>query len=99
MLVPAARPIARCALCAVLFLAFAGVSSALEGIDLSADPSIPAEGECSRLVQIKYPFLSCRDGETTQSDVEEVWENTRRLPHQSDWTEGNGYFGPLLNPN
>lgn len=72
-------------------------ASALEGIDLSS-PSEPAgEGECPRLVQIKYPFLSCVNGQIGQSDANETWENSRQLPQQGRWNEGDGAFGPDQN--
>jgi len=88
------------------FLLFTSAASALEGIVISgpgaaddsmAEASAPAPGACPRLIQIKYPFLRCSRGEIGQSDANETWENSRRLPLQSRWIEGNGYFGPSLN--
>lgn len=79
-----------------LFLAT--TASALDGINLS-EPSEPtAEGECPRLVQIKYPFLSCANGEIGQSDENEIWFNSRRIPVGSGFVEGDGYYGEDLNP-
>jgi len=77
---------------------------ALDGIDLSA-PSEPAgeeaeastEGECSRLIQIKYPFLSCANGQIGLADADATWENSRQIPRGFDWVEGGGYFGPPQN--
>ena len=74
-------------------------AGALEGIDLSAPPEPTAEGECPRLVQIKYPFLSCANGQIGQSDANETWENSRQLPRQGRWNEGDGAFGPDQNQN
>lgn len=85
--------------------AFVGVAmlathaSALEGIDLSSPQEPAGEGECSRLVQIKYPFLSCVNGQIGQSDANETWENSRQLPRQGRWNEGDGAFGPDQNQN
>ena len=78
---------------------------ALDGIDLSkssevmdeAETEAPAEGACSRLVEIKYPFLSCTNGEIGQADADELWENSRRIPMGSAFVEGNGYWGEDLN--
>ena len=70
---------------------------ALDGIDLSSPAEPTAPGECPRLVQIKYPFLSCPNGQIGQSDADENWDNSRRLPMQSDWNEGDAYWGPSPN--
>ena len=65
-----------------------------------AEPLEPAaEGECPRLIQIKYPFLSCADGQIGQSDENETWENSRQLPQQGSWNEGDGAWGPDQNQN
>lgn len=81
----------------VFFLFPSGTAFALDGIDLSHSGEL-AQGEgCSRLVQIKYPFLSCSDGEIGLSEMDDTWENTRRMPIMSDWMEGDGYWGPALN--
>lgn len=71
---------------------------ALEGIDLSSPATPTAAGECSQLVQIKYPFLSCANGQIGQSAANETWANARHMPMQSGWIEGDGYWGPTLNP-
>lgn len=81
----------------VAMLVAPGMALALDGIDLSEPPAETAEGECSALVQIKYPFLSCMNGEIGQGDADEDWENSRRMPRQSDWIEGDGYWGPSPN--
>jgi len=82
----------------LFFSLFAATSaSALDGIDLSTPAEPTAEGECSRLVQIKYPFLSCAKGEIGQSDEDETWYNSRRIPEGSGFVEGPGYFGEDLN--
>lgn len=79
----------------------ASSATALDAIDLSAPsaPSAPtAAGECSQLVQIKYPFLDCANGQIGQSSVNETWTSARHMPMQSGWIEGDGYWGPTLNP-
>ena len=82
------------------FLCFPGAAMALDGIDLSQPAEVVAEGECPRLIQIKYPFLTCAHGEIGMSDADETWDNSRRVPLMSEWTEGDGYWGPDLNdPN
>jgi hypothetical protein len=91
----------RCAtriapLVAAAFLA-APMAGALEGIDLTGGAEPAAEGDCPRLVQIKYPFLSCPGGQIGQSGEDDSWEGTRHIPGQSEWTEGDGYWGPSLN--
>ena len=83
----------------LLSFALAGAATALDGIDLSEPLEPVAEGECPRLTQIKYPFLSCATGQIGQSDSDETWENSRRMPMQGKWNEGNGYWGPTLNEN
>jgi len=67
----------------------ASQASALEGIDLSTAAEPVAEGECPRLIQIKYPFLSCAAGEIGLSTADEDWDNSRRIPTMSDWTEND----------
>jgi hypothetical protein len=101
MLIDAALRISRTTLLTLVacLVCSAGAASALDGIDLSAPVVPPAEGQCPRLVQIKYPFLACPSGEIGQSDADEIWNNSRHLQRQSGWTEGDGYFGPMLNPN
>jgi hypothetical protein len=79
----------------VVFL-FSGVAFALDGIDLSNPPEAAEDEACSRLHQIKYPFLPCGGGEVGSPGEDPTWENTRRLPYMSDFTEGDGYWGPDL---
>ena len=74
-------------------------ASALEGIDLNEPLEPAAEGECPRLIQIKYPFLPCADGQIGQSEENETWENSRQLPQQGSWNEGDGAWGPDRNQN
>jgi hypothetical protein len=80
-----------------LCLMFAGSALALDGIDLSKPGEMVAEGECSKLVQIKYPFLKCQEGEIGLAEGDATWENSRKIPIQSEFIEGNGYWGPDLN--
>jgi len=92
----------------LVLLVFASSASALDGIDISAqvaamnepgdaNASAPAAGECPRLIQIKYPFLKCAHGQIGMSDADDDWENSRQIPKQARWVEGDGYFGPDLN--
>jgi hypothetical protein len=83
-----------------VFLCSAGAAMALDGIDLSQPAEEVADGECPRLVQIKYPFLSCSDGQIGMAEADETWDNSRRIPMMSRWTESDGWWGPDLNdPN
>ena len=76
-----------------------GTALALDGIDLSSEPEPVAEGECPRLIQIKYPFLSCASGQIGLSDADETWETERRMIRQGDWTESDAGWRPYrLNP-
>jgi hypothetical protein len=89
----------RNAAAAVLALLITNTATALEVIDLSQPLPATAPGECPLLIKIKYPFLSCAGGQIGQTDANEIWENSRQIPRQSDWTEGNGAWGPSLNQN
>ena len=80
-----------------LGLVFATSAAALDSIDLSVEAEPTAEGECPRLVQIKYPFLECANGQIGQSDADETWDNSRRIPLGRAFIEGDGYWGPELN--
>lgn len=80
-----------------LGLVFATSAVALDSIDLSVEAEPTAEGECPRLVQIKYPFLDCANGQIGQSDANETWDNSRRIPIGRAFIEGSGYWGDDLN--
>ena len=82
------------ALVAAAFVFAASPAFALDGIDLSNPPEPAAEGECPLLVQIKYPFLSCVDGQIGMSDADETWETERRMIRQGDWTESDAGWRP-----
>jgi hypothetical protein len=88
------------ALASLLFFT-SGAVMALDGIDLSNPPEESGEeageGGCSRLVQIKYPFLSCTNGEIGSADGDDSWEDNRQIPFMSVWTESDGYWGPSYN--
>ena len=75
----------------------ASSAMALDGIDLSQPGEPSVEGECPRLIQIKYPFLTCLSGEIGQTDADDTWDDLRRIPIGSKFVEGNGYFGWDLN--
>jgi len=89
----------------LLVLFGASVASALEGINLSrrdAEARLAADGTangegCSQLFRIKYPFLSCTEGRIGSRTVSATWENSRRMPTQSEWIEGDGAWGPERN--
>ena len=78
---------------------FATSATALDSIDLSVEAEPTAEGECPRLVQIKYPFLSCANGQIGQATADDTWENSRQIPRGSRFIEGNGFWGDSLNSN
>ncbi len=80
-----------------LCLLSAGSGVALDGIDLNEPGEAPAEGECSKLVQIKYPFLHCANGEIGLADGNASWEESRQIPRQGRFIEGNGFWGDELN--
>lgn len=81
-------------LVAALLLVFAASpAAALDAIDLSVAAEPPAEGECPALIKIKYPFLSCVDGLIGQTDADDTWMNSRRIPLGSQFVEGNGFWG------
>lgn len=82
-----------------LGLVFATSAAALDSIDLSVEPPPLAEGECPRLIQIKYPFLRCADGEIGLSEGNDTWQNARQIPRGGEFIEGNGYWGDELNPD
>lgn len=99
-----------CVLVALLLLVGSGAAPALDGIDLGPrgagvgieGAEIEAGGEaigdgCTRLFRIKYPFLSCVEGRIGSRIVGATWENSRRIPIQSEWVEGDGAWGPTLN--
>lgn len=80
-------------------LALSGcAATALEGLDLSSAAAETVPGECSALIKIKYPFLSCVNGQIGQSAANETWESARHMPVQGRWIEGDGYWGETLNP-
>jgi hypothetical protein len=67
-----------------------GSASALEGINLNSPAEPTAAGECPRLIEIKYPFLNCANGQIGEWDGNETWDNMRRIPKLSEWSEGDG---------
>lgn len=74
-----------------------GSASALEGINLNSPAEPTAAGECPRLIEIKYPFLTCANGQIGEWDGNETWDNMRRIPMLSEWSEGDGTRGADLN--
>ena len=82
---------------ALMVLLLPGGASALDGIDLNEPLEPTAAGECPRLIQIKYPFLSCQEGQIGMAEGNDSWEDSRRIPLQSHFIEGDGYWGPDLN--
>jgi len=80
-----------------LLVLSSGAALALDGIELSEPSEESDEGGCSRLVQIKYPFLSCSGSEIGLAEENEMWENSRQIPVMGAFVEGDGYWGPSLN--
>ncbi len=76
----------------LVFLAGAAAAE-LEGIDLSSPAAPVAAGDCPRLIQIKYPFLNCANGEIGQDAADENWDNSRRMDTMSDWIEDDQNIG------
>ncbi len=66
---------------------------ALDDIELDEPAEAAAEGECPRLIQIKYPFLRCTNGQIGVASEDATWENSRRTPRQSEFVEGRGAWG------
>ncbi len=69
-----------------------------------------APGDCPQLTKIRYPFLCSGGGagddaargahalvQVRPLNPNPSWESTRQIPRMSDWTEGNGTWGPDLN--
>jgi len=69
----------------------------VNAIDLSQPAEATAPGECPRLIQIKYPFISCKNNVIGLADGDATWENSRQIPIGSEFVEGNGYWGDDLN--
>lgn len=67
------------------------------GIDLNDRPDPEFKEYCPALTEIKYPFLQCTDGNLWSVDSDATWENSRRIPRMSDWTESDGHWGPHQN--
>lgn len=84
----------------------ASAASALDGIDLRDPIETAAPGECPLLTKIRYPFLCSGEGAANEGralvqvrplDPNPSWESARQIPRMSDWTEGNGAWGPDQN--
>ena len=76
---------------------------ALDSVDLAAKPAAEGDNACPALTQVKYPWLVCKAGAHGAVSLstrahEQTWENTRNIPRGFDFTEGDGYWGPALNP-
>ena len=74
-----------------LCLLSAGSGVALDGIDLNEPGEAPAEGECSKLVQIKFPFLRCSDGEVLRQ--RRCQSPSDRDPHQQSALRKRRHWG------
>ncbi len=95
--IPSIATLSSTALMALMVFLIPAGAMALDGIDLNEPPEATAAGECPRLIQIKYPFLSCVNGQIAMAEGNDSWENSRRLPLQSRFIEGDGFWGPNLN--
>jgi hypothetical protein len=74
------------------------------GIELGEASAPPAEGECPALIKLKYPSMKCTNAPASRELLQvkpkplaPSWESARQIPRMSDWTEGDGYWGPDLN--
>lgn len=74
-------------------------ANAETGIDLGEQPEPETQVVCPALTEIKYPFMACTEGKLWTVDTHATWENSRRIPLMSEWTEGDGTWGPDLNMN
>lgn len=96
---------------ALLTLTFSGSAAALDGINLSRPATDPGAAEaaddCPPLTRIRHPFLCDAEGagaegarsllQARPTNPNPTWERTRQIPRMSDWTEGEGTWGPDLN--
>jgi hypothetical protein len=98
---------------ALLTLTSSQSAFALDGIDLSRPATDPGEeaaatdDDCPALTKIRLPFLCPGAGAGSEGahalvqvrppNPNPSWESARQIPRMSDWTEGNGTWGPDLN--
>jgi len=91
---------ARVFFLALLAVGLCAVSANAEtGIDVGEQPAAETQAVCPALTEIKYPFLPCTEGKLWDVDSHATWENSRRIPLMSEWTESDGAWGPDLNGN
>ncbi len=84
-----------------------GIDLSKPAIDPGAEEAAPAADDCAPLTKIRYPFLCAAEGDGVEGERPLVqarpvnpnpsWESARQIPRMSDWTEGNGTWGPDLN--
>ena len=58
-----------------------------------------ASAGTGRSPRIKYPFLSCTNGQIGLAGGDENWENTRQIPQLGTWSESDGAYGPDQHQN
>ena len=84
-----------------------GIDLSNPATDPGAEEAPPAADDCAPLTKIRYPFLCAADGDGAEAERPLVqvrpvnpnpsWERARQIPRMSDWTEGDGTWGPDLN--
>jgi hypothetical protein len=80
----------------IVSLVLASLLFLCSGVVIAADD---AEGGDSQSVESEDPAPEAQadDSETQPSFENATWENSRQIPLESRWTEGDGYWGPSLN--
>jgi hypothetical protein len=80
----------------IVSLVLASLLFLCSGAVIAADD---AEGGDSQSVLSEEPAPEAQadDSETQPAFENATWENSRRIPLGSSWTEGDGYWGPSLN--
>ena len=81
----------------LLLLGIAPAASALPPLTLQEASAPVGPDECSPLVRVKYPFLSCAtDAEGRRSfanatvAADATWDDDKQIPYGHVWVDGDG---------
>ncbi len=84
-----------------------GIDLSKPATDPGAEDAAPVEDDCPALTKIRLPFLCPGAGAGSEGahalvqvrplNPNPSWESARQIPRMSDWTEGDGTWGPDLN--
>jgi hypothetical protein len=84
-----------------------GIDLSKPATEPGAEETAPAADDCAPLTKLRYPFLCAAEGAGAEGarsllqarpvNPNPSWESARQIPRMSDWTEGNGTWGPDLN--